>query len=108
MRGELALHEQLWARAAKYFELVLSADPANPWGHMGLARAYGEMNRPQDREEMQRRSLGLSRIRVSLANIQEDRPAAVRTLSRTCEEIGLTEAAATFRRHAERIEGARP
>jgi predicted Zn-dependent protease len=108
LRGELALHERQWERAVTYFERLRSADPANPWCHMGLARAYAELDRLPDRDEMQRRSLGLSRIRVSLVNVQEDRPEAVRALASACEEIGLAEAAATFRRHAERIERGGP
>jgi predicted Zn-dependent protease len=106
LRGELALHEQLWERAARYFELVLETDPANPWCHMGLARAYGELDRPQDRAEMQRRSLGLSRIRVSLINVQQDQPDALELLATACSEVGLSEAAETFRRHAGQIAGA--
>jgi predicted Zn-dependent protease len=108
MRGEFALHERNWDAAVLEFERVLEADPANPWSHMGLARAVGELNRLEAREEEQRTSLVLSRIRVSLVTVTEDDPQAALELASKCDEAGLPEAAATFRRHASRIRDKSP
>lgn len=103
MRGEFALHEKRWKDAVSHFELLRKHDPANPWSLMGLARAMGELNRPDERERLQRQSLVLSRIRVSLSNIKEDNPETALDLSRNCREIGFQAAADAFERHAQRI-----
>jgi thioredoxin-like negative regulator of GroEL len=105
MRGEFALHGLDWERVVKNFERVLASDPANPWCHMGLARAFGELQRPSKREEEQRRSLILSRIRVSLVTVTEDDSDAALELASKCEQLSWREAAETFRRHAARIQG---
>ncbi|MGH7202735.1 MAG: tetratricopeptide repeat protein, partial [Planctomycetaceae bacterium] len=74
MRGLLAAHEERWEDAAKHFQRVLAADPANPWCHMELADAYAKLGRPKAREEAQRRSLVLADIRASLGTVTEQDP----------------------------------
>lgn len=103
MRGELALHQGNWKAAAAHFESVLEVDPANPGSHMGLARSYAELQRPEDSEEIRRRSLILAKIRVSLVNVKENDDEPALELAAACAEIGLREAAETFRQHALRI-----
>ena len=103
MRAEFALQQQRWDDAVREFEHLAKAEPANPWSCMGLARAYGELNQPAEREKMLARSLILSRIRVSLSNIREDNPASARKLADECRLLGLEKAAAAFDRHAQRI-----
>jgi tetratricopeptide (TPR) repeat protein len=105
MRGEFALHERRWEDAVSSFERLLKVDPANPWSHMGLARAYGELGRAEAREAEQGRSLVIARMRVALANVTERDPEESRKLASDCEQIGFPEAAETFREHALRIEG---
>ena len=102
MRGEWALHDNDWEEAVRHFERVLADDPANPSCHMGLARAYAALDRPDDRDREQRYSLVLSRIRVHLVNVEEDRPDALLELAAQCDEIGFQEAAEAFRRYAQR------
>jgi len=108
MRGEFDLHEESWESAVRHFERVRDADPANPWCHVGLARAYGALRRPEDRAEEQQRSLILSRIRVSLVTVKEDDWKASLELASRCEEAGLADAAETFRGHAARIRKVTP
>jgi predicted Zn-dependent protease len=103
MRGERALHERTWEEAVRQFARVLESDPANPWSHAGLARAYAELGQTRKRDEEQRRSLVLSRIRVSLVTVKEDDGDAAVELASKCAEIGLDEAADVFRGHAARI-----
>jgi tetratricopeptide (TPR) repeat protein len=104
MRGELALHDERWEDAVRQFTRLLEHDPTNPWCHTGLARAYEKLGRSQDRDEMLRRSLVLSRIRVDLFNVTEEDAGANRALATACEEIGLAAAANVFRAHAVRIQ----
>ena len=106
MRGEFDLYERRWENAARHFELVLEKDPADPACHMGLARAYAELQRPHDRDEIQRRALILARIRVNLVNVNDGDYDAVVELAGACEKIGFSEAAQTFGQHALRIERA--
>ena len=106
MRGEFAVHVGDWQAAVNHFEHVLEADRANPWCQMGLARAFAELKQPQARDEAQRRSLVLSRIRVSLVTVKDDDYHAALELASKCEQIGLREAAETFRQHASRIQSA--
>jgi predicted Zn-dependent protease len=106
MRAESAAHAGEWVAAIEQSRRVLDVDPANPWCHMLLARAYAQLQRPVDREEEQRRSLVLSRIRVGLVNVTEDDYRPVLALASQCEDIGFLAAADTFRRHAQRIERA--
>jgi predicted Zn-dependent protease len=103
MRGELALHEQRWDDAVREFERVLSGDPANPWSTMGLARACAARGDLDAQQKWLERSRLLSNIRVNLINIKETNPAASVDVAAACEKIGMQEAAAAFRKHAERI-----
>lgn len=103
LRGQFALQESRPDDALRYFERVLEQDPANPICRMGLARAYGASGRAAEREEALRRSLVLSEIRVSLSGVTEEDPQAAMDLASRCDRAGLTEAAETFRGHAERI-----
>ncbi|HEX6986003.1 MAG TPA: tetratricopeptide repeat protein [Planctomycetaceae bacterium] len=107
MRGEFASHEKRWDVAVLHFEQLLKQDPTDPACHMGLARAYGELGRDADRDEMQKRSLVLADIRVGLVNVTEDAPEACVELAAACDRIGLPEAAETFQRHAARIRRAK-
>ncbi|MBS0207211.1 MAG: hypothetical protein JSS49_30410 [Planctomycetes bacterium] len=103
MRAEWALHEQRWDDARRDFERLQSVDPASPWALMGLAKAFGQLKLPEQREQALARSLVLSRIRVSLSTVNEDAPEASQKLSEECRQIGLQDAADAFQWHAERI-----
>jgi predicted Zn-dependent protease len=104
MRAELALHEERWEDALRFFEQLQKVDAANPHAQMGLAKAYGELGQAERREAALRRSMVLSRIRVALHNVTESDAEAARKLAGDCDGIGFREAAETFRRQALRIE----
>lgn len=104
MRGEFALHQERWQDAATHFERVLQSDPTNSSCNMGLARAGAELGRDEAHQEALRRSLVLSRIRANLGNTTEHNPEAALELASECDQLGLQDAAETFRRHARRIE----
>jgi predicted Zn-dependent protease len=104
MRGELALHEQRWEDALVEFARVLADEPANPWSHMGLARASGRLGRSQQREQMLHRSKILADIRVNMYNVSESDPDGCRDLADKCEQLQMPQAARCFRQHARRIE----
>lgn len=103
MRAQRALEEQRWQEAARYFEAVLAEDPSNSICTMGLARAAAALGQTERHQELLRRSLVISEIRVSLVGITEEDPEAASRLAEACDSIGLTEAAEVFRGHAERI-----
>ncbi|MGC1272593.1 MAG: tetratricopeptide repeat protein [Planctomycetaceae bacterium] len=103
MRGEFALEEQRWDDAVSHFQNVLTKDPADPACHMGLARAYAGLKNNAARDEVLQRSSVLADIRVRLVGLTEEDADASRKLAETCENMGLTAAAKTFRRHSERI-----
>lgn len=104
MRAQWALREKRWDDAVAHFQQLLEADPANPWCPMGLAQAYAGLQQPHLQEAARQRALKLARIRQQLVTVKEDAPNASRKLSAECDELGLTDAAETFRRHAVRIE----
>lgn len=104
LRGELDLYGANWEAAVGHFSRLLEDDPANPWCHVGLARAYAGLERPTDRDKEQERSLILSKIRVHLTNVQEGNPQAVLELASQCDQIGFQAAADAFRQHAANME----
>ena len=103
MRGEFALHNHEWNAAEQWFQHVLTFDPANPICHMGLAKVCQELGRNEDRQEMQRRSLALARIRVSLAAVDNNAADAARALAADASSLGMVEAAEAFEALAERM-----
>ena len=103
MRGEDALQKHHWDSAVTAFQRLLEVDPANPWAHMGLAKAYDELGREAKRDKMRQRSLRLAHIRANMGRVNEKSPQASNELANSAAEIGLDAAAKTFRGHSERI-----
>jgi tetratricopeptide (TPR) repeat protein len=104
MRGEAAAIAGRWKVAVRYYELVLEADPTNPQCTMGLARAYGALERTDHQEAMLQRSVALADIRSYLARVEQYSPHEVRELAGKCEDLGLKKAARVYLWHADRIE----
>jgi tetratricopeptide (TPR) repeat protein len=104
MRAQWALHEQQWEAAIAHFQQVIDNDPSNPWCHMGLAEAWGELGRERERQEALARSRIIAGVRVNLYNVTGTDAQASIDVARACEEIGFESAAAVFRQHARRIE----
>lgn len=103
MRGELALHRELWNDALKYFGTVLEVDPANAPAQMGIAMAYEKLGDKDNHEEALRRSSILAKIRVNLGSVQSDAEAACLDLATQCRAIDMEAAAKVFEKHAARI-----
>ena len=103
IRAELALHDQRWNDAVIEFERALKSDPTDPAVHMGLGKAFGQLEQFDRQKESQRASLVLAQIRVDMARVDGQSPDAVWELANRCRQIGLDEAAATFEWHAKRI-----
>ena len=103
IRAELALHNQRWNDAVIEFERALKSDPTDPAVHMGLGKAFGQLEQFDRQKESQRASLVLAQIRVDMARVDGQSPDAVWELANRCRQIGLDEAAATFEWHAKRI-----
>ena len=102
-RGEIELHQGHWSNAVHYFQRVLEVDPANPWSYMGLARAFGELQQPIDREKSLQMSLGVAKLRSSLGTVREETPEMVQRLADLCLEVGLNRPSEIFHEHALRI-----
>ena len=99
MRGHAAMERQEWKLAVTHFTEVLAADRTNPWAQSAIARASQELQDADMTQATQARSYGIAKIRAALA--REDHNAALEDLAEACEKIGMPDAAATFRRHAE-------
>ncbi|HUQ72942.1 MAG TPA: tetratricopeptide repeat protein [Planctomycetaceae bacterium] len=106
MRGQFLLQQRRWHEAVAQFQRLLAQDPANPWANMGLARAYEELQEAPARDETQRKSLVLSRIRLNLKNVNDGNVPAIEELADACDQIDFTDAAAVFRQHAQRFKQA--
>ena len=104
MRGHWAMHAGRYDQAVAHFDRVLQADPSNPTCHMALASAYGKLQRAEERDDVLRRSLVLSRIRAGMGTVQEADFRPSLKLAAACREIELLDAASTFQRHAWRIQ----
>jgi hypothetical protein len=79
--------------AVRCFELVLQNDPANAECCIGLAAAYGGLNRPDDRKRVLTRSRVLARIQNRLGWGQTS-PEDVQPfieIAELCEQIELYE-----------------
>jgi tetratricopeptide (TPR) repeat protein len=103
IRAEFAVHEERWDDAVIEFKRALQADASNPATHMGLAKAYGRLGRLSEQHAAQQRSLVLSRIRVGMARNNERSFEPLLELAEQCRQIGMTEAAAVFAWHGDRI-----
>lgn len=108
LRARFALQQANWQEAVEQFERVLLVDPSDPASHAGLARAYGELDRTQDRDRELKVSATLAPMRVELVRVTEEDADASSHLAAQCREIGLLEAAETFSAHAARIARATP
>ena len=105
MRAEFAVHRQDWGTAELHFRHMLTADPANPACHMGLAKALLGLGRTEDRKALQERSLILARIRVNLAAAGNNSATAIRVLAQDARSLQMDEAADSFEYLADRIDG---
>jgi predicted Zn-dependent protease len=106
MRGELAMEQQRWSDAVKYFEHVLTDDPANAPSQMGLAKAYAQLGLDQQHQQALMRSSILADIRVNLSSVQADAVAACNDLAAKCQKIGMADASQVFLQHAQNIQRA--
>jgi tetratricopeptide (TPR) repeat protein len=96
MRGHFAMEQGQWEEAVTHFEQVLAADRANPAAQIALVKAYGHLGQTEKARAATDRSATIAKIRVDLGN---DR--GLKELATDCEKIGMPDAAAVFRRHAE-------
>lgn len=96
MRAEAAIQQQQWTNAEMLFRQVLRHDPANPACHMGLATSLAGQGKDAEREEVQKKSLALARIRVQLSEVRPNDPAAARRLASEARSLDLTAAADAF------------
>jgi|GEM_PF-463649 len=104
MRVESALHQGDSTAALALLKHLQHRDPTHPVDHMKLAQALNLAGRLRERDAVQQRSLILARIRLNLVNLRDDHHEAASELASACDELELPEAAATFRRHASRMQ----
>lgn len=95
-RGEWALHEKDWRNAERYFQYLLDIDPANSVCLMGLARAYGDQGKFQERDAVLQRSRLAAKLRVDLAAVTSDDPRGARLVAESARSLGMKEAADAF------------
>lgn len=100
MRAEQALDAKQWEVAVEHFQVVLQEDPANAPAQMGLAKAWAGLKKEDKRQEALNRSGIIAQIRVNLSSVQADAEVACKDLAEKCEQLGMREAAVTFRQHA--------
>ncbi|MCA8997049.1 MAG: tetratricopeptide repeat protein [Planctomycetaceae bacterium] len=103
MRGHDAIHKGEWNEAVQRYSAVLDRDPSNSPALMGLAQAYRELGQEDRSKSMLDRVATLAVIRPRLSSIRESNLDAVEELAEKCDTLKLSEAARTFRAHAERV-----
>lgn len=103
LSGELALRKNHPQRAANLFLRALDSDPTNPSVHMGLLKAYNQLDRADKAAVMKQKSQALARIRVGMERVSETSPDGIQQLIDECTAAGFDEAATQFQRHLDRL-----
>lgn len=103
MRAVAAIYQHRWTDAESLFHAALANDPANPACHMGLAASLAGQGRATEREDVQKKSQVLARIRVQLSEVRPNDPAAAQRLASEARSIGLTTAADAFSKLADTV-----
>jgi tetratricopeptide (TPR) repeat protein len=91
LRGHLHNHEAQYDEAVACFQHALAVDPANGESYLGLAKAYGGLDRDDDRAEALRKAHVMARLqnRLGWAATQETAVEPLLEIIELCEEIGL-------------------
>lgn len=98
MRGHFALEQKKWDLAVTRFKQVLAADRTNPSAQSAIVKAFRGLNQTENADVAMARSAVIAKIRAGLV-----REEALDELAANCEEIGMPDAAETFRRHADTL-----
>ncbi len=106
LRGHLHNHEARYQEAMACFQHALAVDPANGESYLGLAQAYGGLDRDEDRAEALRKAHVVARLqnRLAWAATQETAVEPLLEIVALCEEIALVDQALLVAKLALKIE----
>ncbi|MCA9062340.1 MAG: hypothetical protein KDA96_04760 [Planctomycetaceae bacterium] len=104
MRAEYAAEVARWDEAEGFYRLILEKIPADPGSHAGLARVLSKLERSEECDVLQQRSLLLAKIRVDLPAVNNESPDGARRLAEQSRALGMEDAARSFEQLAQQIE----
>jgi predicted Zn-dependent protease len=96
MRGAWCLHKNQWLDAEVVFQELLDRDAANSQATMGLARAFDQSGRHDQRDQYLQRAAIIAELRVGLTAAHPGQTDALRKVAGWCRKLQMTAAAETF------------